>query len=56
MLLLCSDGLSGPSGDTRIQAILGGGGDLQSMVAELIASANQAGGPDNITAVVLRYA
>ncbi|HSK92238.1 MAG TPA: Stp1/IreP family PP2C-type Ser/Thr phosphatase [Euzebyales bacterium] len=53
-ILLCSDGLSGPVDDERIAAILNDNGDGDAAVNALLAQANAAGGPDNITAVLLR--
>lgn len=53
-LLLCSDGLSGTIPYEAIAGILGDLGlDLPSVCDRLIDAANAAGGPDNITAVVL---
>jgi serine/threonine protein phosphatase PrpC len=51
--LLCSDGLHGPVDHDTITRILGGPGDLQEKVEQLIACANERGGPDNVTAVLL---
>jgi protein phosphatase len=53
-ILLCSDGLSGPVDDERISSILSGAADGEAAVGGLLAEANAAGGPDNITAVLLR--
>jgi protein phosphatase len=53
-ILLCSDGLSGPVDDERISSILAGTADGEAAVDGLLAEANAAGGPDNITAVLLR--
>ena len=53
-ILLCSDGLSGPVDDERIAAILNDTPDGEAAVNGLLAQANAAGGPDNITAVLLR--
>lgn len=53
-ILLCSDGLSGPVDDERIATILRKTADGEAAVAALLAQANAAGGPDNITAVLLR--
>ena len=51
-LLLCSDGLSKPVEPARIAATLAAAASPAAAVAALIALANAAGGPDNITAVV----
>jgi PPM family protein phosphatase len=53
-LLLCSDGLTRELSDSQIAAALGDGGDAEEAAGRLIDFANQAGGGDNITAVVLR--
>ncbi len=51
--LLCSDGLFGVVTDERIQEILASGDPLQALCQRLVDEANQAGGPDNITALLL---
>ena len=51
-LLLCSDGLSGVVAVEEIERILSGG-DLERACQALIAAANDGGGPDNITAVLI---
>lgn len=57
LLLMCSDGLHGPLGDAGIARVLGAAGDDLDAVAEaLIAAANDAGGPDNVTTVLVRHA
>ncbi len=52
-VLLCSDGLSDVLGDEDIRALVGQR-DVRSSVRRLIEATNKAGGPDNISAVVLR--
>jgi serine/threonine protein phosphatase PrpC len=52
--LLCSDGLTGVLSDGDIADILRDCVDLDEAAAQLIACANAGGGPDNITAVLLR--
>jgi protein phosphatase len=57
VLLLCSDGLTGPVDDRAIQTILqtaAGEDRFDEAPAQLIAAALTRGGPDNITAVVVR--
>lgn len=55
--LLCSDGLAGPVPDAQIAAILNEtGSDIQAAASRLIQRANENGGPDNITAVLVRWA
>jgi PPM family protein phosphatase len=59
MLLMSSDGLHGVVAQERIEAILRDGEPGQPLgrkCRELIDAARQAGGPDNITAVLLRAA
>jgi len=53
VLLLCSDGLSGPVPEEKLRKALAGG-DPQRAVRRLIDEALRLGGPDNITAVVVR--
>ena len=53
-VLLSSDGLHGVVDESVIAAALAGNGDLESKCRRLIEAARQAGGPDNITAVLLR--
>jgi protein phosphatase len=55
-VLLCSDGLSGPVPDAAIAGVLSSGAPVRKQVERLVADARAAGGPDNITAVLLRYA
>ena len=53
--LLCSDGLNGMVGDERIREIIRNAGpDVETAAKTLISEANQNGGEDNITVVVLR--
>lgn len=53
--LLCSDGLWGSVADDRMAAILGhASGDIEAAGQLLVDAANQAGGPDNISVVVVR--
>jgi protein phosphatase len=53
--LLCSDGLSGHVTDEEILEVVSeSAGDIKGAVARLIDLANEAGGNDNITVVLLR--
>jgi serine/threonine protein phosphatase PrpC len=52
-ILLCSDGLSAVVPHERLEAIFADGLPLQDTCDVLVAAANEAGGPDNITALVL---
>jgi serine/threonine protein phosphatase PrpC len=53
-LLLCSDGLTRELSDTQIAAVLKDADGADDAASSLVDLANQAGGGDNITAVVLR--
>ncbi|HEY8077549.1 MAG TPA: Stp1/IreP family PP2C-type Ser/Thr phosphatase [Labilithrix sp.] len=52
--VLCSDGLSGMVQDEEILKIVGGASDIRESCAQLIARANEHGGEDNITAVLIK--
>ncbi|RZL61381.1 MAG: Stp1/IreP family PP2C-type Ser/Thr phosphatase, partial [Rhodococcus sp. (in: high G+C Gram-positive bacteria)] len=52
--VLCSDGLSGMITDDQIQAILTEQADIREACKQLILQANEHGGEDNITAVIVR--
>ncbi len=52
--LLCSDGLTTMLPEQQIAAVLNEGGSLRDAGEALIAAANEAGGRDNITVVLLR--
>jgi protein phosphatase len=54
-VLLCSDGLYGPVDDSTISAILEDSASLHQAVEALLDCANQNGGPDNVTAILLHY-
>jgi protein phosphatase len=54
--LLCSDGLSGAVPHEAIARILSAPGSLEAICERLIAAANEGGGPDNITVLVLEVA
>ncbi|MFC1603657.1 Stp1/IreP family PP2C-type Ser/Thr phosphatase [Planctomycetota bacterium] len=54
-LLLCSDGLTGMISDSEITTILATNEHPQRACEMLVTSANQAGGADNITAVVVKW-
>jgi protein phosphatase len=53
-LLLCSDGLSGVVTLEDLEAIVSRPGPLEAICRALIDAANAAGGPDNITVVMLQ--
>jgi serine/threonine protein phosphatase PrpC len=52
-LLLCTDGLSGVVSEQRIRNVLLRVPEPQRAAEKLVAMANESGGPDNITVVVL---
>ena len=52
--LLCSDGLWSVVSDQRIRDIVGGNPDIEAACQLLIDAANAAGGPDNISAVLVQ--
>jgi protein phosphatase len=53
-VLLCSDGLTEAVADARIAELLSAGADGETACRSLIDAANTAGGPDNITVVLIR--
>jgi serine/threonine protein phosphatase PrpC len=55
MLLLCSDGLTDMVTSHQVTAILSTGQSLTNQVKNLIALANEMGGHDNITVVLLKH-
>ena len=55
-VLLCSDGLTEVVDDDQIAGVLAGQVDGGDACGTLIAAANRAGGPDNVTVVLLRVA
>jgi protein phosphatase len=56
LVLLCSDGLTNMLPDRRLLEIVSShGADLEGACGDLIASANAAGGRDNISAILVRY-
>lgn len=56
VLLLCSDGLTKELSDTQIAAVLANEEDADAAARQLVKLANDAGGNDNITVIVLRHA
>jgi len=57
LVLICSDGLHGVVEDAKLERILRGArgdGSLEETCLLLIEAAKQAGGPDNITALLVR--
>ena len=57
LILICSDGLHGVVDPLKLEGILQGGRDgvgLEESCRQLIEAAKEAGGPDNVTTVLLR--
>lgn len=54
VVLLCSDGLSGPVDDAAIEGMLASATDLAGTCDALVGAANANGGPDNVSCVVIR--
>lgn len=52
-LLICSDGLTTEVGDDQLRAALTMGGRADAVVDELVTRANDAGGRDNVTVVIV---
>jgi len=55
-LLLCTDGLTKELSDAQIAGVLAGVEDSREAAEQLVDMANEAGGSDNITVIVLRTA
>jgi len=52
-ILLCSDGLSNMVEDEQIRLIVSGQRDIVEKTEELIKAANENGGTDNISAILI---
>jgi serine/threonine protein phosphatase PrpC len=55
LFVLCSDGLSGMIDDEEMLEVVNRSEDLSQACRELVAMANEHGGEDNITAVLIRF-
>ena len=53
-VLLCTDGLHGVAEEEELRAILSSNISLEAKCQDMIAAARNHGGPDNITAVLLK--
>ncbi len=53
-VLLCSDGLHGVAAESEVTEVLASDESLEAKCQKLIATARSHGGPDNITAVLLK--
>jgi serine/threonine protein phosphatase PrpC len=56
LFLLCSDGLTRELSDARVAELLRDKSDLDEICQQLVAAANDAGGRDNVTCVLVRVA
>jgi PPM family protein phosphatase len=54
LFMLCSDGLTRELSDSFIESLLKDGAPLEELCTRLVAAANQAGGHDNITCLLVR--
>jgi protein phosphatase len=54
LVILCSDGLNSMLTDAEIEGVLTRSGSLEEMANELIVAANENGGNDNVTVVLLQ--
>lgn len=54
LYLMCSDGLSDMMDDRAIAAVLQNGASLEQMADQLVATANENGGRDNITVLLIQ--
>jgi len=54
-LLICSDGLWGVISETQISTLITESQTAQIACSKLVEAANNAGGPDNISAIVVRF-
>ena len=54
IMLLCTDGLHGETGDDNIRKLIGAGGSMAEICTALVNKANRCGGRDNITVVCLK--
>jgi protein phosphatase len=54
-VLLCSDGLSGVVAEDALRGIVARDAEPAAICEALVDAANKAGGPDNITVVLLQF-
>jgi len=54
IVMLCSDGLNSMLADSQIESLLNRGGTLEETAERLVVVANESGGNDNITVVLLK--
>jgi protein phosphatase len=53
LVLMCSDGLTDMLSDEEIHRVVLEGGSLEEICSRLVADANERGGSDNITVVIV---
>lgn len=53
MILMCTDGLTNMISDEEIRMVLSGSGDIEEKAQELVRMANENGGRDNISVVLV---
>ncbi len=54
VLLMCSDGLHGPVDEAQMAKVLASRRPLKDQIQDLLNRANRAGGPDNISVILVR--
>jgi serine/threonine protein phosphatase PrpC len=54
-MLLCSDGLWGVLSEEEINNIVSGASEPQMACDKLVRTANEAGGPDNVTVILIKF-
>lgn len=54
LVLLCSDGLNSMLSDEEIESVLAKGGSLEDLATQLVVAANERGGNDNVTVLLLQ--
>ncbi len=54
IIIICSDGLWGEVGDPHIKDVLSNADNPRVAIEQLIYMANESGGPDNITAIIIQ--
>ncbi len=55
VILMCSDGLTNILSDNAIKKVLLPGGDINAVANQFIRKANEGGGVDNTTVIILKY-
>ena len=55
VILLCSDGLHGVVPESELEAVASSAASAEECVEHFVSAANAAGGPDNISVIMVRY-